>query len=208
MPLTGRRRGGDSASHAQATTGRAHKLGRMAPVAATHSRRGLRGLLRCVLFGGSLVAAVIAGPLAMHTLNLHGTPSAHAPAALSVTVADSGEAHQGVAHHSSAGFDGLTSGTAHDPGGSCADCGGGTHLGMAMACVFALLARPPRPGAAAASARMDAHRTPAAPRGALHRPVAVSGAVAAFSASVARDGAVNPAQTSADGSPSLTHAVP
>ncbi|MCT1767344.1 DUF6153 family protein [Brevibacterium casei] len=111
----------------------------MAPVAATHSRRGLRGLLRCVLFGGLLVAAVIAGLLAMHTLNLHGTPSAHAPAALSVTVADSGEAHQGVAHHSSAGFDGLTSGTAHDPGGSCADCGGGTHLGMAMACVFALL---------------------------------------------------------------------
>ena len=139
MPLTGRRRGGDSASRAQAATGRARKLGRMAPVAATHSRRGLPGLLRCVLFGGLLVAAVIAGLLAMHTLNLHGTPSAHAPAALSVTVADSGEAHQGVAHHSSAGSYGLTSGTAHDPGGSCADCGGGTHLGMAMACVLALL---------------------------------------------------------------------
>lgn len=111
----------------------------MAPVAVTRSRRGLPGLLRCVLFGGLLVAAVIAGLLAMHTLNLHGTPSAHAPAAISGTVADSSETHQGVAHHSSAGSHGFTSGTAHDPGDSCADCGGGTHLGMAMACVLALL---------------------------------------------------------------------
>lgn len=137
MPLAGCTGTGDSASRAQAATSRARKLGCMAPVAATHSRRGLPGLLRCVLFGGLLVAAVIAGLLAMHALNLHGTPSAHAPAAISV--ADSGEAHQGVAHHSTAGSHGSASGTAHDPGGSCSDCGGDGHLGMAMACVLALL---------------------------------------------------------------------
>lgn len=112
----------------------------MASVAATRSWRGLPGFLRFVLFGGLLVAAIIPGLLAMHTLNLHGTPSAHAPAALSATVADSGEPHQGVAHHSSAGSPGLTtSGTAHDRGGSCVDCGGDDHLGMAMTCVLALL---------------------------------------------------------------------
>ncbi|WBL19890.1 MULTISPECIES: DUF6153 family protein [Citricoccus] len=111
----------------------------MASVAATRSRRGLPDFLRFVLFGGLLVVAIIPGLLAMHTLNLHGTPSAHAPAAMSVTVADSSEPHQGVAHHGSTGSPGLTSGTAHDRGGSCADCGGGDHLGMAMACVLALL---------------------------------------------------------------------
>lgn len=40
-----------------------------------------------------------------------------------MSVADCGQAHQGVAHHSSTGSLGLTSGTTHDRGGSCADCG-------------------------------------------------------------------------------------
>lgn len=106
----------------------------MASAAATRTRRGRPGLLRFVLLGGLVVAAVIAGLLAMHTLNLHGTPAAQAPAA-AVSVA---EVHQGVADHSTAGSHG-SSGTAHDPGGSCTDCGSDGHLSMAMACVLALL---------------------------------------------------------------------
>lgn len=100
--------------------------------AATRSRKGLQGLRRVVL-GGLLVAAVALGLLAMHSLNLHGTAAAHAPAAISVSASDAVGAHHGTAgaHESS--------GTASDVGGTCADCGGGDHLGMAMACVLALL---------------------------------------------------------------------
>jgi hypothetical protein len=90
-----------------------------------------------VLFGALLVAAVIAGLLAMHTLNLHGTPAAHTPA-VSVSAADSGAAHQGGTHEGAARTH-VTSGSVHDPGGSCAGCGSDGHLNTAMACVLALL---------------------------------------------------------------------
>ncbi len=100
--------------------------------AATRSRKGLQGLRRVVL-GGLLVAAVALGLLAMHSLNLHGTAAAHAPAAISVSASDAVGAH-----HATAGAH-ESSGTASDVGGTCADCGGGDHLGMAMACVLALL---------------------------------------------------------------------
>lgn len=105
----------------------------MAVTAATRSRKGSQGFLRRVMLGGLLVAAVVLGLLAMHTLNLHGTAAAHAPAAISVATSDAEGAHHDAlgAHESS--------GTASDPGGTCTDCGGGTHLGMAMACVLALL---------------------------------------------------------------------
>lgn len=89
--------------------------------------------MRCVLFGGLLVAAILVGLLAMHTLNLHGTPAAHAPAAISASASDAVGAH-----HVAAGTP-ESSGTASDLGPACADCGGGAHLGMAMACVLALL---------------------------------------------------------------------
>ena len=107
----------------------------MAVTAATRSRKGIQGFLRRVMLGGLLVAAVALGLLAMHTLNLHGTTAAHAPAAISVSVSTSdaeGAHHDALGAHES-------SGTASDPGGTCTDCGGGTHLGMAMACVLALL---------------------------------------------------------------------
>ena len=122
---------------AQAAVGGISKLGCMASTAATRTRRGHLGLLRGVLLGGLLVAAVLTGLLAMHTLNLHGTPAAHAATA-AVSVTDSGEARQGAAHHDTASAH-ATSGTTHDPGGSCTDCGSDGHLGMAMACVLALL---------------------------------------------------------------------
>jgi len=104
----------------------------MTSQAATRSGKGLQGFFRRVLLGGLLVAAVIVGLLAMHTLNLHGTPVAHAPAVISVTATDADHTHHGAvsSHESSA--------TADDPRG-CADCGTGAHLGMAMACVLALL---------------------------------------------------------------------
>ncbi|MGX9349144.1 DUF6153 family protein [Microbacterium sp. KNMS] len=104
----------------------------MAMTAATRSRKGLQGLRRVVL-GGLLAAAVVLGLLAMHTLNMHGTAAAHAPAAISVSASDAVGAH-----HATAGAH-ESSGTASDVGGTCADCGGGDHLGMAMACVLALL---------------------------------------------------------------------
>lgn len=85
------------------------------------------------MLGGLLAAAVVLGLLAMHTLNLHGTAAAHAPAAISVSASDAVGAH-----HATAGAH-ESSGTASDVGGTCADCGGGDHLGMAMACVLALL---------------------------------------------------------------------
>ncbi len=79
------------------------------------------------------MAAVVIGLLAMHTLNLHGTPAAHTPAAITASASDAVGAH-----HAAAGTH-ESSGTASDLGPGCADCGGGTHLGMAMACVLALL---------------------------------------------------------------------
>ncbi|BDZ59304.1 MULTISPECIES: DUF6153 family protein [Micrococcales] len=105
----------------------------MAVTAARRSRKGLQGFLRRVVLGGLLVAAVVIGLLAMHTLNLHGTAAAHAPAVISVSTSDAVGAHHGAAGTHESG------GTASDLGGTCADCGAGTHLGMAMACVLALL---------------------------------------------------------------------
>lgn len=103
----------------------------MASVAATRSEKDLQSFVRYVLVGGVLVAAVIVGLLAMHTLNLHGTTSAHAPAAISISVTDS-------AHHSASGMH-ESGGSASDLGPACTDCGTNGHLGMAMACVLALL---------------------------------------------------------------------
>jgi phage tail tape-measure protein len=57
----------------------------MAPVAATRSGRGSSSVFRGVLSGVMLVTAVIIGLLAMHTLNLHGTAAAEAPATMSMS---------------------------------------------------------------------------------------------------------------------------
>lgn len=105
----------------------------MVSATATQPRKGLQGLFRRVLLGGLLVAAVVIGLLAMHTLNLHGTPAAHAPAAISASATGADEAH-----HLAAGMH-ESGGTASDLGPACTDCGGSDHLGMALACVLALL---------------------------------------------------------------------
>ncbi len=96
------------------------------------SGKGLQGFFRCIVLGGLLVAAIIVGLLAMHTLNLHGTPAAHAPA-----VAVSAPGTEGV-HHSAGGIH-ESGGSAGDLGSGCTDCGSGEHLAMAMACVLGLL---------------------------------------------------------------------
>jgi len=77
-----------------------------------------------VLLGGLLVAAVIVGLLAMHTLNLHGTPAAHAPA---ITVSATGT--EG-AHHSAGGV--------HESGGSAGDLGSACTDGTAEGSVDTL----------------------------------------------------------------------
>lgn len=74
-----------------------------------------------MLLGGLLVAAVIVGLLAMHTLNLHGTPAAHAPA---ITVSATGT--EG-AHHSAGGV--------HESGGSAGDLGSACTDGSAVSLV-------------------------------------------------------------------------
>ena len=104
----------------------------MASATATRSGKSPRAFFRCVLLGGLLVAAVIVGLLAMHTLNLHGTPAAHAPAIMVSATGTEG------AHHSAGGVH-ESGGSAGDLGSACTDCGSGDHLGMAMACVLALL---------------------------------------------------------------------
>lgn len=106
----------------------------MAPVAATRSGRGSSSVFRGVLSGVMLVTAVIIGLLAMHTLNLHGTAAADAPATMSM----SGAVDQPAAHHATAEMHapaGSTSGSDM----SCAGCTTDDHAGMAMMCVLALL---------------------------------------------------------------------
>lgn len=116
---------------------RSLRLARMAPTTAAQIRRGRRPLLRSALLGGLLVAAVIAGLLAMHTFNLHGAlPTREAVAA---PLGHSGEIHQVTDSHGAAVAQAPTGGQTHDPDASCASCGSGAHWGMAMTCVLALL---------------------------------------------------------------------
>ncbi|WP_277211646.1 DUF6153 family protein [Isoptericola croceus] len=105
----------------------------MVSAAATRSGKGLQGFFRCVLLGGLLAVAIIVGLVAMHTLNVHGTPAAHASAAVSILVPDAAHGHDAATHQQ------VPGGTPAGHGGTCADCGAGDHLGMAMACVLALL---------------------------------------------------------------------
>lgn len=105
----------------------------MAPVTATRSGRSSSSILRGVLSGVLLVAAVIVGLLGMHTLNLHGTAAADTPAAVMTTDTESSSAHHGTAQ---AHPTGSPAGAADM---SCAGCSTDDHAGMAMMCVLALL---------------------------------------------------------------------
>lgn len=106
----------------------------MAPVAATRSGRGSSSVFRGVLSGMMLVTAVIIGLLAMHTLNLHGTAAADAPATMSMSAA----VDQPTAPHSTAEMHAQGSPTSSSDT-SCAGCATDDHAGMAMMCVLALL---------------------------------------------------------------------
>lgn len=117
----------------------------MAAVVATWSGRSSSSIFRGVLSAVLLVTAIIVGLLGMHTLNLHGTPAADAPAAAAMSVGDTGAA---ASHHTAvpAGAASHTAAQAHPSGGptdtgdmSCAGCGTDEHAGMAMMCVLALL---------------------------------------------------------------------
>ncbi|MBP2437266.1 DUF6153 family protein [Microbacterium amylolyticum] len=105
----------------------------MSSLPATASETGLRRLSRRLLLGGVLAAAVILGVLAMHTLNLHGTPAAHASGAVSIQALSADGTHHGAsATHDSHG-------TSEETHGACTHCVSGEHLSMAMACLLALL---------------------------------------------------------------------
>lgn len=124
----------------------AGKLAPMVSVPVTRSRRGLQGSFRRVLLGGLLVVGIIVGLVTMHTLNLHGTPAAQAPAAITFTLDSTQLTHvsvsapdTGATHRGAAVGQHLSADTASDYEGACADCGAGDHLAMAMVCVLALL---------------------------------------------------------------------
>lgn len=111
----------------------------MAAHAAARTGRRLRGRLRGLLLGGLLAATAIFGLLAMHTLNLHGSPALdHSAAAgtLHAALLD-GTAHLGSTAH----LDGTAHlGTAEcGPNPECTSSGDAGHPGLAMACVLALL---------------------------------------------------------------------
>lgn len=100
-------------------------------VLAQRLRPGSRGLGRSLLLLIAVTAAIIAGLLAMHSLNSHTEPAAPATAI--------------AGHEHGAAVDEHVAAAVTGPGtvqpvtdGECADCGG--HAGMlAMACVLALL---------------------------------------------------------------------
>lgn len=115
-------------------TGAAAKLVSVESVPATRSRRDPQGVFRRVLLGGLIVVGIIVGLVAMHTLNLHGTPAAQASATVSLSAPGTAGTHHGVAVGQHVSAD-----TANDFEGACTDCGAGDHLAMAMACVLALL---------------------------------------------------------------------
>ncbi|MCK8477836.1 DUF6153 family protein [Microbacterium aurugineum] len=104
----------------------------MAP-AATFSGGSSSSIFRGVLTGVLLVAAIIIGLLGMHTLNLHGTAAADAPAAAAISVDHAATVHHGVMQASSAGSPTDTTQM------SCAECGTDDHVGIAMICVLGLL---------------------------------------------------------------------
>lgn len=105
----------------------------MAPVTATRSGRSSSSILRGLLSGVLLVAAVIVGLLGMHTLNLHGTAAADTPAAVAMSAAESSSAHHGTAQAHPAGSPASAAEM------SCAGRSTDDHAGMAMMCVLALL---------------------------------------------------------------------
>lgn len=115
----------------------------MAPVAATRNGRGSSSIFRGVLSGVLLVAAVIVGLLGMHTVNLHGTAAADAPATVAMSVSEPASTHHGTAqvqtpaHAQPQTHPSGSSTSAADT--SCAGCGTDDHAGMAMMCVLALL---------------------------------------------------------------------
>ncbi|PKQ35402.1 MAG: hypothetical protein CVT61_06260 [Actinobacteria bacterium HGW-Actinobacteria-11] len=113
----------------------------MASVAATWSGRSSSSVFRGVLSGVLLVAAIIVGLIGMHTLNLHGTAAADAPAAAAISgghpASISGEHPASVQHGI---MQAPPAGSPTDTTQmSCPACGTDDHVSMAMMCVLGLL---------------------------------------------------------------------
>lgn len=106
----------------------------MSLIALAHQLRGQRAVTRTLLMMLAVVGAVIAGLLAMHSLNTHATTAGHGG-----TVAVSAEPAPPSAHHdASPGTAAVNTTTAATDHAGCTDCGD-DHAMTWMACVLALL---------------------------------------------------------------------
>lgn len=94
-----------------------------------------RGVVHGLLLVVGLIAALIVGLLAMHTLNLHGAAAAHVP-----TSASSVEATGAVHDHDSAAHPAAQSASAGHVAAAaiCGECATGGS-GLAVACALILL---------------------------------------------------------------------
>lgn len=101
-------------------------------VTVARGRSGPRATLRTIVLGGLLALGVIVGLLTMCTLNAHGASATHeAPLQTASTLAG----------HPT--FDASAGHSTVPLAAACDDCGttrNDGHLGMAMACIMALLA--------------------------------------------------------------------
>lgn len=101
-------------------------------VAVARGRSGPRTTLRTIVLGGLLALGVIVGLLTMCTLNAHGASATHESPLQAVSTQTG---------HST--FDATAGHPTIPVAAACGDCGTTSndgHLGMAMACVMALLA--------------------------------------------------------------------
>lgn len=85
----------------------------------------MRTLTRTFLVMIAITAGIVAGLLAMHSLNTHATSTGH-PDTVTTATADSHHAHDAAP-------------VGEPAAGECADCAGGHDTMMWMACVLALL---------------------------------------------------------------------
>lgn len=105
-------------------------VGDVIPSARLRSKGSFAAAFRAVFLAVTLLIALILGCFAIDALNGQSAPASNASIATSVLQADGVRSDASAPH--------LASGTTEM---SCADCEpSGTHLGLAAACVLALLA--------------------------------------------------------------------
>lgn len=97
----------------------------MSLISLADALRRTRTLTRTFLVMIAIIAGIVAGLLAMHSLNTHATSTGH-PDTVTTATADSRHAHDAAV-------------TGEPAAGECGDCAGGHDPLTWMACVLALL---------------------------------------------------------------------